>query len=37
MWTVPEAQGITRTGGTDDEKLNLVSDGCDPKLVSISL
>lgn len=28
MWTVPEVKGISRTTGVDDEKLNLVSEGC---------
>ncbi|OVA03380.1 Glycosyl transferase [Macleaya cordata] len=32
MWTVPEANEITRPVGTIDEKLKLVSDGCDPRL-----
>eukprot|EP00262_Sarcandra_glabra_P011036 TRINITY_DN26730_c0_g1_i1.p1 TRINITY_DN26730_c0_g1~~TRINITY_DN26730_c0_g1_i1.p1 ORF type:complete len:415 (+),score=70.04 TRINITY_DN26730_c0_g1_i1:132-1376(+) len=31
MWTVPETKEITRTNGTGEEKLKLVSDGCDLK------
>lgn len=37
MWTVPEAKEITRTHGTEDEKLKLISDGCGLKAVSICL
>ncbi|XP_062169395.1 probable beta-1,3-galactosyltransferase 3 [Alnus glutinosa] len=29
MWTVPEVKGISRTTKIEDEKLNLVSEGCD--------
>ncbi|XP_026410023.1 probable beta-1,3-galactosyltransferase 2 isoform X1 [Papaver somniferum] len=37
MWTVPEpdAKGITRTAGTENQRLSLVSDGCDPTLKNI--
>lgn len=35
MWTVPEPKGITRTTAFEAEKLKLVSEGCDPKSVSI--
>lgn len=35
MWTVPEFKGISRTTGVDDEKLNLVSEGCHSTRVSI--
>ncbi|KAI3863177.1 hypothetical protein MKW98_015635 [Papaver atlanticum] len=37
MWTVPEpdAKGITRTAGTGNQRLSLVSDGCDPTLKNI--
>ncbi|KAL0353654.1 UNVERIFIED_CONTAM: putative beta-1,3-galactosyltransferase 4 [Sesamum angustifolium] len=31
MWAVPEAKDISRSTGTEDEKLQLVSDGCGPK------
>ncbi|PIA25295.1 hypothetical protein AQUCO_11900001v1 [Aquilegia coerulea] len=31
MWVVPEAKGITRRMGIQDEKLKLLSDGCDPR------
>lgn len=32
MWTIPEAkEGMPRTLGADDEALNFVSDGCDPR------
>lgn len=37
MWTVPEAKEITRTHGTEDEKLKLISDGCGLKSVSICI
>lgn len=37
MWTVPEPKGIARTTAMEAEKLNLVSEGCDPKAVSISI
>lgn len=33
MWTVPEAKGLSKTS-LEDEKLKLVSEGCDPKIVS---
>ncbi|XP_058094819.1 probable beta-1,3-galactosyltransferase 2 isoform X2 [Magnolia sinica] len=32
MWTVPEAKDITRINGTEDEKLKLITDGCNPKI-----
>ncbi|RWR72923.1 Glycosyl transferase [Cinnamomum micranthum f. kanehirae] len=35
MWTVPEAKEITRTHGTEDEKLKLISDGCGLKAKSV--
>lgn len=36
MWTIPEAKGgITRTTGVEAERLNLVSEGCNTKFVSI--
>ncbi|KAJ8643873.1 hypothetical protein MRB53_005621 [Persea americana] len=35
MWTVPEAKEITRTHGTEDEKLKLISDGCGLKDKSV--
>ncbi|TQD88659.1 hypothetical protein C1H46_025791 [Malus baccata] len=31
MWTVPESKGITRRTAMEGEKLNLVSEGCNPK------
>lgn len=34
MWAVPEAKDISRSRGFADEKLQLVSDDCDPKVVS---
>ena len=36
MWAVPEYKGITRTTSVEAEKLKLVSEGCDPKTVSLS-
>lgn len=37
MWTVPETKGgITRTTNVEAERLNLVSEGCNTKFVSIS-
>ncbi|CAK9139658.1 unnamed protein product [Ilex paraguariensis] len=35
MWTVPEAKGMLRTKGIEDEKLKLVSNGCDPRLKDV--
>ncbi|KAF8391547.1 hypothetical protein HHK36_023853 [Tetracentron sinense] len=35
MWTVPESKGITRTTGIEDEKLKLISEGCDPRLKDV--
>lgn len=35
MWAVPEAEDISQSTGVPYEKSNLVSDGCDPKLVSV--
>ncbi|KAL0362838.1 UNVERIFIED_CONTAM: putative beta-1,3-galactosyltransferase 2, partial [Sesamum calycinum] len=35
MWAVPEAKDISRSTGTEDEKLQLVSDGCGPKLKGV--
>ncbi|KAL0399212.1 UNVERIFIED_CONTAM: putative beta-1,3-galactosyltransferase 4 [Sesamum radiatum] len=35
MWAVPEAKDISRSRGTEDEKLQLVSDGCGPKLKGV--
>ncbi|GFZ07414.1 Galactosyltransferase family protein [Actinidia rufa] len=32
MWTVPEAKGISRRMGNEDERLNLVLEGCDPRI-----
>ncbi|XP_042030379.1 probable beta-1,3-galactosyltransferase 2 [Salvia splendens] len=32
MWEVPEAKDISRLRGVSDEKLQLVSDDCDPKV-----
>ena len=34
MWAVPEAKDMSRLRGVSDEKLQLVSDDCDPKVVS---
>ncbi|KAF9589265.1 hypothetical protein IFM89_022183 [Coptis chinensis] len=34
MWTVPETKDLTRTTGSEDDKLRLVLDGCDPRIVS---
>ncbi|KAF7112222.1 hypothetical protein RHSIM_RhsimUnG0249500 [Rhododendron simsii] len=32
MWTVPEVKGISRRMATEDERLKLVSEGCDPRI-----
>ncbi|KAA8526984.1 hypothetical protein F0562_008787 [Nyssa sinensis] len=32
MWTMPEAGGISRTTGMEDERLKLVSEGCHPRI-----
>lgn len=34
-WIMPEAKGVTRTTSFDAERLKLVSEGCDPRFVSI--
>lgn len=34
MWTDPEAKGVTLPTGTEDERIQLIADGCDTKLVS---
>lgn len=34
MWTVPEAKGISRPTQIEDEKIKLVSEGCDTGIVS---
>lgn len=35
MWMVPEVRDISRGAGFEDEKLKLVSEGCDSVMVSI--
>lgn len=35
MWAVPEAEDLSQSTGVLDEKSNLVSDGCGPKVVSV--
>lgn len=37
MWTMPEAKDMSRTTRTEDEELKLVSEGCAPTTVSISV
>lgn len=37
MWTMPEAKDISRMTRTEDEELKLVSEGCAPTTVSISV
>ncbi|GFZ12526.1 Galactosyltransferase family protein [Actinidia rufa] len=32
MWALPEAKGISRRMGNEDERLNLVLEGCDPRI-----
>ncbi|XP_058209690.1 probable beta-1,3-galactosyltransferase 2 isoform X1 [Rhododendron vialii] len=32
MWAVPEVKGISRRMATEDERLKLVSEGCDPRI-----
>lgn len=34
MWTIPEPKGLARTTATEAEKLNLVSEGCNSRIVS---
>lgn len=34
MWAIPETKDLSHSTGGPDEKPNLVSDGCDPKVVS---
>lgn len=33
MWSVPESKGLARRTAMEEEKLNLVSEGCNPKAV----
>lgn len=35
MWTMPEANDIIRTTGTEDNKMNLVAGDCSPRTVSV--
>lgn len=35
MWTVPEAKSMPRTNVIEEEKLNLVAEGCDTRAVSV--
>ena len=35
MWAVPEAKGISRSTRIEEEKLKLVAEGCNPKIVSV--
>lgn len=35
MWTEPEANGLLRPSGTEDEQVQLVADGCGPKLKDV--
>lgn len=37
MWTMPEANDMSITKRTEDEKLKLVSEGCAPTTVSMSV
>lgn len=34
MWTIPEPKGLARTTAMEAEKLNLVSEGCNSRIVS---
>ncbi|XP_008808431.4 probable beta-1,3-galactosyltransferase 2 [Phoenix dactylifera] len=34
MWTMPEANDIIRTTGTEDNKMNLVTGDCSPKTIN---
>ncbi|KAI3472863.1 hypothetical protein Pfo_030882 [Paulownia fortunei] len=33
IWTIAESKGVTRTTGVEAERLKLVSEGCDPKML----
>jgi len=35
MWTIPEPKGLARTTAMEAEKLNVVSEGCNSRIVSI--
>ncbi|KAI3768980.1 hypothetical protein L6452_00076 [Arctium lappa] len=35
MWTEPEAKGLSRPTGTEDERLQVVADGCDTRLKDV--
>ena len=34
MWTIPEPKGLARTTAMEAEKLNVVSEGCNSRIVS---
>lgn len=34
MWTIPEPKGLARTTAMEAEQLNLVSEGCNSRIVS---
>lgn len=34
MWTIPEPKGLARTTAMESEQLNLVSEGCNTRIVS---
>ncbi|XP_010276120.1 PREDICTED: probable beta-1,3-galactosyltransferase 2 [Nelumbo nucifera] len=35
MWAVPETKGFTRINSVEDEKLKLISEGCDPSFKDV--
>jgi len=35
MWTIPEPKGLARTTAMEAEKLNVVSEGCNSRIVRI--
>lgn len=34
MWTIPEPKELARTASMEAEKLNLVAEGCNSRIVS---
>lgn len=35
MWSIPESKGMSRPSVTEAERLKLISEGCNPKSVSV--
>ena len=37
MWTIPEPKGFARTTPMEAEKMNLVSEGCNTRIVNVTV